>query len=127
MKRYCNYDAIVHYKVEAFASQNADSLKGKLKLVERDALKSWEAESFLDSKYETYISRKSIVIYAIQQAIINGKWQIVTQDRRLCGTCYCTGFSDYIFVNDIGELIKPNFVSRHFALIVQKHNLKKLR
>lgn len=49
------------------------------------------------------------------------------QNRRLCGTCYCTDFSDYIFVNDIGELIKPDFVSRHFALIVQKHNLRKLR
>lgn len=127
MKRYCDYDAIVHYKAGKFASRHADNLEGKLELVERDTLKPWEVESFLDSKYETYISQKSIVIYTIQQASINGKWQIVTQDCRLCGTCYCTGFLDYIFVNDIGELITPDFVSRHFALIVQKHNLKKLR
>lgn len=53
MKRYCDYDAIVHYKAGEFASRHADSLEGKLKLVERDALKSWKAESFLDSKYET--------------------------------------------------------------------------
>lgn len=48
MKRYCDYDAIVHYKAGEFASRHADSLMGKLELVERDKLEPWEAESFLD-------------------------------------------------------------------------------
>ena len=49
------------------------------------------------------------------------------QNRRLCGTCYCTNYLDYIFVNDIGELIQPDFVSGHFALMIKKHGLRKLR
>ena len=110
----------------------------------------WDAVDF---------EKKTLTVkHTVHQTNIDGKWQIVAQDRtktkssfrtlplvgpietlllnekarqqqnhRLCSTCYCTEFSDYIFLNDIGELIKPDFVSKHFAFIVQKHNLKKLR
>lgn len=103
--------------------------------------------------------RKTLTVkHTVQQTYIDGKWQVITQDRtktkssfrtlplvgpiekllteerarqqqnrRLCGTYYCTDFLDYIFVNDIGEIIKPDYVSRHFALIVEKNNLRKLR
>lgn len=98
------------------------------------------------------------VKHTVQQTYIDGKRQIVAQDRtktkssyrtlplvgpienlllaekakqqqnrRLCGTCYCTDYLDYIFVNDIGELMQPDFVSGHFALMIKKHGLRKLR
>lgn len=70
MKRYCDYDAIIHYNPGEFASQFADELDRKLELVERDNLESWEVESFLDKKYETYISREPIVVYRLY-----GKYQ----------------------------------------------------
>lgn len=65
MKRYCDYDAIVHYKAGEFAPQYADAMTGKLIPVERDKLKTQDAESFLDGKYETYISREPIVAYRL--------------------------------------------------------------
>ncbi len=49
------------------------------------------------------------------------------ENRRLCGNCYCTKYSEYIFVNEIGELIKPDYITRHFKHMVQKYNLRKLR
>ncbi len=49
------------------------------------------------------------------------------ENRRLCGNCYCTIFEDYIFVNAIGELIKPDYISGHFARMIKKYNLRKLR
>ncbi len=49
------------------------------------------------------------------------------ENRRLCGNCYCTKYSEYIFVNQIGELIKPDYITRHFKHMVQKYNLRKLR
>ena len=65
MKRYCDYDAIVHYKEGTFASQFADDMEGKLESVGQDVLEPWETESFLDGKYETYISREPIVMYRL--------------------------------------------------------------
>ena len=44
--------------------------------------------------------------------------------RKLCGKSYYQ--SDYIYVNDIGEPIKPNYVTQHFALLLEKNGLRKI-
>ena len=44
--------------------------------------------------------------------------------RKLCGNCYHE--SDYIYVNDIGEQIKPNYVTQHFKLVLRKNNLREI-
>lgn len=45
--------------------------------------------------------------------------------RSLCGNCYTE--SDYIFVNDLGVPYKPNYVTQHFKLILQKNALRDIR
>ena len=44
--------------------------------------------------------------------------------RELCGNCW--NESGYIYVNDIGEPIKPNYVSQHYSLILEKNHLRKI-
>lgn len=70
MVRYCDYDAIVHYQPGEFASRYAEKLEGKLKLVEREKLQVEQIKTFLDGKYETYISCEPIVMYRLY-----GKYQ----------------------------------------------------
>lgn len=45
--------------------------------------------------------------------------------RALCGNCYVN--SDYIYVNDLGEPYKPNFVTQHFKLVLRKNGLREIR
>ena len=45
--------------------------------------------------------------------------------KELCGRSYHQ--SDYIYVNDIGDPVKPNYITTHFALVLEKHNLRKIR
>ena len=73
MTRYCDYDAIVHYREGTFASRFADDMAGKLIPVERDELAAWETESFLDGKYDTYITREPIVMYRLYGKISEGR------------------------------------------------------
>lgn len=70
MSRYCDYDAIVHYQPGEFASKYADKLEEKLELTEPAALEKWEKDSFLDSKYETFITKSPVIAYRIY-----GKYQ----------------------------------------------------
>ena len=49
------------------------------------------------------------------------------QNRKLCGKCYCTDYLDYIYVNEIGELVKPDYLSTHFRALLEKNNLRKIR
>ena len=49
------------------------------------------------------------------------------ENRRLCGSYYNQNYLDYIFVNEIGEIIKPGYVSAHFADVLEKHNMPRIR
>lgn len=48
-------------------------------------------------------------------------------NRRLCGSAYCKLYLDYVYVDELGELIRPNFITQNFPLILAKHKLKKIR
>ncbi len=47
--------------------------------------------------------------------------------RKLCGKSYSTEFDGYICRKSTGELIKPNYYSDHFELMIKKHGLRKIR
>ncbi|MBS4024980.1 MAG: site-specific integrase [Clostridia bacterium] len=48
-------------------------------------------------------------------------------NRKVCGKAYCKDYLDYIYVNEIGERIKPNYISQHFAIVLKNNSLKKIR
>ena len=48
-------------------------------------------------------------------------------NQKLCGNCYCREYLDYIYVDTMGALVKPNFITQHFAQVLRKNNLKKIR
>ena len=49
-----------------------------------------------------------------------------TENRRLCGNCYCTKYLDYIYVNEIGELVKPSYLSR-LSQFLKDNDLRPIR
>jgi integrase len=48
-------------------------------------------------------------------------------NQKVCGKAYCKDYLDYIYVNEIGERIKPGYITQHFAIVLKNHNLKKIR
>ena len=48
-------------------------------------------------------------------------------NRLLCGKSYCTEYLDYVFVNEIGERMKPNYLSNGFRKILANNHLRKIR
>lgn len=55
MKRYCDYDAIVHYQPGEFASKFADNLREKLEPTDLDALEEEQTRTFQDGKYGIFL------------------------------------------------------------------------
>ena len=49
------------------------------------------------------------------------------ENKRLCGRCYCQDYLDYIYVNQIGEIVKPGFVTAHFSAVLKANNLPHIR
>ena len=48
-------------------------------------------------------------------------------NRQVCGDCYCNDYLEYINVNALGELMKPNFITQHFDILLAKNKLKMIR
>ncbi len=48
-------------------------------------------------------------------------------NRRLCGSMYCKKDAAYIYVNDIGELVKPGYITQHFPNMLEKNGMRKIR
>lgn len=49
------------------------------------------------------------------------------ENRRLCGNMYCHKYEQYLYVDPMGELIKPDYITQHFPLVLKKHGLRKIR
>ncbi len=48
-------------------------------------------------------------------------------NRKACGMAYCEKYLEYVYVNELGDLIKPNYITQHFEIVLKKHGLKKIR
>jgi len=49
------------------------------------------------------------------------------ENKKLCGNSYNKEFLDYVCVNQLGELFKPDYLTQHFRIIQDNNNLKHIR
>lgn len=45
-------------------------------------------------------------------------------NRKLCGEMYCKEYSEYIYVNELGERIKPGYLTTHVPIVFEPFPLK---
>lgn len=90
------------------------SLNGKLITIEKDRTKNKASRRTLplvDTFYELLIRLK-----AAQEV-----------NRAMYGDSYCTDYLDYIYVDAMGERIKPGYITQNFPLLLKKHNFRRIR
>ena len=49
------------------------------------------------------------------------------ENRRLCGRSYMKDYTGYVCINEIGDIIKPNYVSCGFPKLLEEHGLRRVR
>lgn len=47
--------------------------------------------------------------------------------RRVCGKCYNTEYLEYICVDEMGNLLRPNYVTDTFKRVLEKNGLRPIR
>ncbi|MCL2020415.1 MAG: site-specific integrase [Oscillospiraceae bacterium] len=89
-------------------------VNGKLTIVQTDDLKT-------DTSYRTLPLSTDMLdrLTALKQQ--------QERNRQLFGNGYIAEFSDYVCVNEIGDLLKPDYVSDKFGKIIDKAGLKHIR
>ena len=90
------------------------SLDGKYQMIEKDRTKT-------KSSYRTLP-----LVPPFEELLIRLKEQ-QEANRKLCGKSYCEKYHEYVYVNQIGELVKPGYLTQHFPALVQKNGMRKIR
>ena len=78
-------------------------------------------------KTKTKSSCRILPLVAPYEAILLKMRENQEENRKLCGSCYCTDYLDYIYVNEIGEIIKPDYLTTHFKAFLEEHNMPHIR
>lgn len=89
-------------------------VEGKSTIIEKDRTK-------------TKSSYRTLPLVAPFEELLHRLKAKQEQHRKLCGKSYCTKYAEYIYVNEIGELIKPGYITQHFPMLLEKKNMRKIR
>ena len=92
-------------------------------------------ETRIDGKYtlvladttKTKSSYRTLPLVAPFEAILKRLKAEQEENRKLCGNCYCQDYLGYIYVNELGELIKPGYLSSHVPVVLKEHNMPPIR
>ena len=72
-------------------------------------------------------SHRSLPLVAPFEALLLDMKRQQKENQILCGNCYNTDYLDYIYVDPIGNLIKPDYITGHFQLVLKKNGLRRIR
>lgn len=48
-------------------------------------------------------------------------------NKKVCGNCYNYEYDGYVFVDELGERMKPDYLTSQFPAFIQRHGMRKMR
>ena len=90
------------------------NLDGKRQIVEKDRTKNKSSRRTLP------------MIPALREKLLRMKEE-QAEYRRLCGKSYNRDFDEFVYVDEMGDRLKPNYVSASFQNVIKRHGLKRVR
>ena len=48
-------------------------------------------------------------------------------NKKVCGNCYNYEYDGFVFVDEMGDLLKPDCLTTQFPAFIQRHGMKKMR
>ena len=92
-------------------------------------------EAVVDGKYEvvekartkTKSSRRTLPLVLPFASLLQEMRKEQEKNRGACGKAYCTKYLDFVYVNELGERIKPGYISSRFPVLLEENGLRRIR
>lgn len=97
----------------------------KHKVVQRNAKKN--RTMLLKDKTKNKSSYRSLPLLPIIADILKKHKEKIKENKKICGNSYITDYEDYICVDSIGKLFRPEYVTDHFKLLLKNNELRNIR
>ncbi len=82
---------------------------------------------FTEDKLKTKSSFRTLpLIPCVRDLLLTAK-ETQAEYKALFKGSYCNDFEDYICVDQMGKLFRPNYITDHFKLLLSQNNLRKIR
>lgn len=86
-----------------------------------------EKEVICSEILKTFKSNRTLPLFPeIEERLLKRKKEIENNKKKF-GSAYNKKYEDYVFVNDIGDLILPDYITHFFGDLLKKYNLKHIR
>lgn len=72
-------------------------------------------------------SRRTLPLVGQIETILKQLYENQKEYKYVCKSCYNYDYDGYLNVDEMGNLLKPNFLSDKFKQILEKNNLRKIR
>ena len=82
---------------------------------------------YLSDTLKTQASNRTLPLLPEIEKLLLKRKEEIEQNKKLYGKSYNYNFVDYVFVDDIGDLINPDHVSNRFRNMLKKNKLKHIR
>lgn len=82
---------------------------------------------YAKNKTKNQSSLRSLPLIPLFQKKLLALREKQKEDRRVCGKSYSRKYQDYVYVDDMGELIKPDYISSAFPILLRQHGLRSIR
>lgn len=82
---------------------------------------------YAKDKTKNKSSLRTLPLIPLFQEKLKALWERQQEDRKLFGNSYNPEYIGYVYVDEIGNLIKPNYISTAFPKFLIKHNLRRIR
>lgn len=86
--------------------------------------KNGEMVNIISSKLKTEARFRILPLDDRLVEMLQGFKEKQERTRQLCGDSYSTEYLDYVCVNALGELLKPQFISKGFSAMLKEHGLE---
>lgn len=79
------------------------------------------------TRTKTKASRRVLHLVEPVRDLLIEKKKEQEENKKLCGSGYCDEYLEFVNVNQLGERMKPNYITQHFGIILSQHGLRKIR
>ncbi len=92
-----------------------------------EAVVNGKTQCVMNSVMKNKSSNRTLPLVPIIEKELLQRREEQMQNQKLYRKSYDTNYLDFVFVNDMGTLFKPDYITRHFRELLQRNNLKVIR
>lgn len=92
-----------------------------------EAVVNGKTQCVMNSVMKNKSSNRTLPLVPIIEKELLQRREEQMQNQKLYRKSYDTNYLDFVFVNAMGTLFKPDYITRHFRELLQKNNLKVIR